>query len=141
MNFVIDASVVLSWCFEDEGGDYAVSVLEELVSSEAVAASLWPLEVTNGLLTAERRGRIALAEARRFARLLLSLPIVVDPVGRRRAFDATHAMARRHGLTSYDAAYLELATRLGIPLATLDGPLRAAADAEGVGAFHSSRAG
>lgn len=135
MNFVVDASVALSWCFEDEGDDYTVVVLEELRSSEAVAASLWPLEVTNGLLTAERRGRIKLTHARRFARLLLSLPIVIDPVARSAAFEAVYLMARNHGLTSYDAAYLELAVRLGVPLATLDGPLRRAAAREGVGVF------
>ena len=135
MNFVLDASVVLSWAFEDEGGEYAVRVLEELRSSEAVTASLWPLEVTNGLLTAERRGRMEAAGARRFLHLLLSLPIVVDPVARRRAFEGVHALARTHGLTSYDAAYLELAVRYGIPIATLDEPLRAAASAEGLSMF------
>ena len=132
MNFVLDASVVLAWAFEDEGGDYAVGVLDALRSSEAVAASLWPLEVANGLLTAERRGRIEAPEARRFLHLLLSLPVVVDPVGRRRAFEGVHALARTHRLTSYDAAYLEVAVRYGIPIATLDEPLRAAAHAEGL---------
>ncbi len=135
MNFVVDASVALSWCFEDEGESYAVSVLDELGSSEAVTASLWPVEVTNGLLTAERRGRLVLADARRFARLLLALPIVVDPVSRSISFEATYALARRHKLTSYDAAYLELAVRLGVPIATLNGPLRVAAKREGVAVF------
>lgn len=135
MNFVLDASVVLSWAFEDEGGDYALRVLEELRSSEAVAASLWPLEVTNGLLTAERRGRIEAPAARRFLHLLLSLPIAVDPVARRRAFEGVHALARKHGLTSYDAACLELAVRYGIQVATLDEPLREAARVEGLAVF------
>jgi predicted nucleic acid-binding protein len=135
MNFVLDASVTLSWCFEDEGGDYAPAVLEALRTSEAMAASLWPLEVTNGLLTAERRGRIERSEATRFARLLLSLPIVVDPVARRRAFEATKALASKHSLTSYDAAYLEVGVRMGVPLATLDAGLAATAEAEGVGVF------
>jgi predicted nucleic acid-binding protein len=135
VNFVIDASVALAWCFEDEGGDVAEAVLEALRTSEAAAASLWPLEVTNGLLTAERRGRIPLEDAKRFTRLLLSLPIMVDPVARRRAFEATHALARRHGLSAYDAAYLELSVRLGVPLATLDRSLEDAAAAEGVGVF------
>lgn len=132
MNFVLDASIALAWCFEDEGGAYAVSVLEGLRSSEAVVASLWPLEVTNGLLTAERRGRMEPAAARQFLNLLLSLPIVVDPVARRRAFEAVHALAKKHGLTSYDAAYLELAVRLGVPVATLDGRLKEAVESEGL---------
>lgn len=132
MNFVLDASVALSWCFEDERSEDALRVLESLRSSEAVTASLWPLEVANGLLTAQRRGRLEPARATRLGRMLLSLPIVVDPVARGRAFAATTALARAHGLTSYDAAYLELAVRLGLPLATLDGPLADAARAEGV---------
>ena len=133
MNFVLDASVALAWCFEDEGGDYADGVLDALRASEAVAASLWPLEVTNGLLTAERRGRIQAGDAARFGRLLLALPIVIDPVARSRAFEATRALARSHTLSAYDAAYLELAVRLGVPLATLDERLGKAAEAEGVG--------
>ncbi len=135
MNFVVDASIALSWCFEDEGDDYTVAVLKRLRSSEAVAASLWPLEVVNGLLTAERRKRIEPGDAARFAGLLLSLPIVIDPVLRRRAFDVTRGLARKHGLSAYDAAYLELAVRLGVPIATLDAPLQAAARAEGVRLF------
>lgn len=133
MNFVLDASVALAWCFEDEGGEYALGVLESLRTSEAAVASLWPLEVANGLLTAERRGRLDRPAAVTFTEMVLSLPIVVDPVARRRAFDATHALARTHDLTSYDAAYLELAVRLGVPLATLDRPLAEAAAREGVG--------
>lgn len=132
MNLVLDASVTLAWCFEDEGGEYAVGVLESLREKEAVTASLWPLEVTNGLVTAERRGRLGRADAAQFVRLLLSLPIVIDPVARRRPFESTYGLARTRGLTTYDAAYLELAIRLGIPLATLDGRLRDAAAEEGV---------
>jgi predicted nucleic acid-binding protein len=135
MNFVLDASVALSWCFEDEGGDYATGVLNELRTSEAVAASLWPLEVVNGLLTAERRKRIDPPASGRFTRLLLSLPIVIDPVARRHVFDVTNALARKHALSSYDAACLELAMRLGVPIATLDGSLNAAARSEGIEAF------
>ena len=135
MNFVIDASMALAWCFADEGGEYAITVLDALRSSEAVAASIWPLEVVNGLLTAERRGRIDAAAAAGYTRLLLALPIVIDPVARGRTFEVTHALGRKHRLTSYDAAYLELAIRLAVPVATLDAPLRAASVVEGVGAF------
>jgi predicted nucleic acid-binding protein len=135
VNLVLDASVALAWCFEDEGGDYPLGVLEALRDSEAVVASLWPLEVTNGLLVAERRQRIDSADAIQFRNLLLSLPIVLDPVEGRRAFGVTHHLARTHELSAYDAAYLELALRHGIPLATLDDSLRAAAEFEGVGVF------
>ena len=132
MNFVVDASVALSWCFEDEGGEYAENVLRSLRISEAVVASHWALEVTNGLLIAERRGRIADRDAAAAMRLITGLPIVIDPVARRRAFESTYALARRHRLTSYDAAYLELASRMRIPLATLDRELRTAAADDGV---------
>ena len=135
MRFVLDASVTLAWCFEDEGGEYPVRVLNELRASEAVATSLWPLEVTNGLLVAERRGRIEAPAARQAARLVVSLPVAVDPVERRVTFEVTHRLARAHGLSAYDAAYLEVGVRRGLPIATLDDRLRAAAQAEGVGVF------
>jgi len=88
--------------------------------------------VSNGLLTAERRGRIDGAAALRFGRMLLALPIAVDPVPRGGAFAETRLLARTHRLTSYDGAYLEAALRLDVPLATLDQALRSAARAEGV---------
>ena len=133
MNFVLDASVTLSWAFEDERSQPALEVLERLRQDEAAVASLWPLEVTNGLMAAERRGRLTGADASRFLHLVRSLPIVIDPVARVRAFEGTRSLARTHRLTAYDAAYLELAVRRGIPLVTLDGELQAAAEAEGVG--------
>lgn len=132
MNFVLDASITLAWAFDDERDARVLDTLERLRGGEAAVASLWPLEVTNGLLAAERRGRIDVAAGSRFIHLVRSLPIVVDPVARVRVFEATLALARRHRLTAYDAAYLELAVRLGVSIATLDGDLRAAAEAEGV---------
>lgn len=132
MNFVLDASVALSWCFEDEGGSYAADVLEALDQGEAVVPGLWLLEIANGLLVAERKGRIGAPDAHEARRLLSALPIAVDPVARRRSFDVTPLLARSHGLSAYDAAYLEVALRYGVPLATLDGPLRAAAEEEGI---------
>jgi len=132
MTFVLDASVALSWCFEDEGGDYADDVLTALEAGEAVVPSLWLLEVGNGLLVAERRGRLEAAEAQEARRLLGALPIAVEPGGRSAALEVTPLLARRHGLSAYDAAYLELAIRLGVPIASLDGALRSGAAAEGV---------
>jgi predicted nucleic acid-binding protein len=132
VNFVLDATVALSWCFEDEQSEPALTVLDSLRESEAVVAHHWTLEMANGLLSAERRGRIDGDGATRFSRLLLALPIAVDPVARGTALTETRRLARTHRLTSYDAAYLELAIRLGVPLATLDDRLRAAAKQEGV---------
>lgn len=91
--------------------------------------------MTNGLLVAERRGRIAAKDVPRLANLVQALPVAVDPVARGRAFTTVHRLALAHSLTAYDAAYLELAVRHGRPLATLDRSLRAAADAELVGVF------
>lgn len=132
MNFVVDASVALSWCFKDEEDQYAFRVLDILTAGEGIVSSLWPTEVTNALTIAERRGRIDRAEAVGARKLLRALPIVVDPVDRIRAFEDTPRLARAHGLTTYDASYLEVAVRLGIPLATLDRALAKAAAEEGV---------
>ena len=132
MNFVLDASVSLAWCFEDERAGYAMRVLDELSGGEAIVSSLWPMEVTNGLSSALSEKRIDLAGAAEARNTLVALPIVVDPVHRRRAFEDIPRLARAHGLTTYDASYLEVAVRLGIPLATLDRALARAAADEGV---------
>ena len=86
MNFVLDASVTLAWCFEDERAGYAMRVLDELSGGEAIVSSLWPMEVTNGLSSALREKRIDLVGAAEARNTLIALPIVVDPVHRRRAF-------------------------------------------------------
>ncbi|MCH7564451.1 MAG: type II toxin-antitoxin system VapC family toxin [Gemmatimonadetes bacterium] len=132
MNFVLDASVALAWCFEDEADAYSDAVLESLIAGEAVVPALWPTEVTNGLATAERCDRLDRASAGEARRLLQALPIAVDPLERRRVFEAIALLAGTRALTTYDACYLELARRRGIPLATLDAALRRAAEAEGV---------
>lgn len=132
MTFVLDASVALSWAFADEGGGVSTHALERLHDDEAFVPALWGLEVANGLLTAERRSRITAAEAADFCRLLLSLPVAVDPAERRRSFDVLAPLARARDLTSYDSAYLELAARLAAPLATLDGKLQDAARDAGI---------
>ncbi|MFH1763084.1 MAG: type II toxin-antitoxin system VapC family toxin [Gemmatimonadota bacterium] len=135
MNFVLDASVTLAWAFEDEGGEYADAVLKSLRDGEAITTSLWPLEISNGLLVAERGGRIDAASSARFARLLLALPVVIEPLDRRRVFEITQPLARRYGLSAYDAHYLELSVRWAVPLATLDRELESAAASEGVRRF------
>jgi predicted nucleic acid-binding protein len=135
VNLVLDASVALAWCFEDEGGDYVDSVLEALRAGEAVVASHWGLEIANGLIVAERRRRVRGEEVPRLAKFLMALPIGVDPAARGRPLTTVHRLARTHGLSTYDAAYLELAIRHGIPIATLDRDLRGAAEAEGVAIF------
>ena len=131
--FVIDASVALSWCFEDEASPASDAILQRLRSTRAVAPAHWPLEVANGLRSAERRGRIDESSIPMATELLTALPIQVDEA---HALDAalgrTLGTARSIGLTAYDAAYLDLATRRGLPLATADDQLARAAAAAGV---------
>lgn len=128
---VIDASIVLAWAFEDEFSPLAASVLRELEQAEAVAPSIWPLEVANGLLVAERRGRVSEAETRRFLALVGDLPVRVESSTRAQVWSTTTDLGRRHGLSAYDASYLDLCLRLDLPLATLDQSLAAACTSAG----------
>lgn len=132
VSFVIDASVALSWAFEDEGDAYTDAVLEGLLDSEAFAPVIWPLEVGNALLVAERKGRLGRASSAQFLELLSGLPIVVDQEAPERVFRETLHLAREYGLSSYDASYLELAIRLNVPLATSDRVLQEAAERCGI---------
>lgn len=133
--FVLDCSVTMSWCFEEEDGEYAVAVLEALGRRPAAVPSIWPFEVANVLLVAERRRKLTRADTARFVELLASLPIDVDDAGPGRALGSVVELGRASGLSAYDSAYLDLAMRLGAPLATLDRNLRAAAKSAGVELF------
>lgn len=132
MPFVLDASVTIAWCFEDETTPYTEAVLGLLANDTAHVPAIWPLEVANALLSAERRERLEPADTARFLELLRTLPIMVDTPQGERVFGSVVASARTYGLTSYDAAYLELAMREGLSLAAQDKRLVAAATAAGV---------
>jgi len=128
---VVDASVALTWCFEDEVTD-ATQVIERRVDSEgAIVPALWRLEVANALLAAERRGRLGKSQAEECLKLMADLPLSVDAPGNQ-SWSDTVLLARAHRLTAYDAAYLELAIRLDADLASLDRELRRAAKTMGV---------
>lgn len=127
--FVLDASVAIAWCFSDEATADGQKLLDSLQFRAAVVPSLWRWEVGNALLMAERRQRIGREAADRFMQLLRQLPIHADAEALDRALDETCRLAREHELTTYDAAYLELARRLGLPLATRDEALVRAARA------------
>lgn len=129
---VIDCSVVMAWCFEDEADKYADSILDMLASAEAVVPSIWALEVVNVLLVGERRNRLKEADTARFVELLRELPISVDNETSDHAMREILSIGREQGLSSYDAAYLELAMRHGLALATRDTALRKAAKKSGV---------
>ena len=132
-SFVLDASTTLAWCFEDETTASAAELLEHLRDAEAAVPPLWLLELANGLVVAERRGRITRAESTRFLGLVGELPIAIDPISTLDLASSVMDLAREYELSAYDAAYLELALRLGQPLATCDQRLRSAADRAGVG--------
>lgn len=128
MPFALDASVTLAWALPEES-QAARQAWTRIASDNAMVPVLWWFELRNGLVVNERRGRITEAETARFLRRLSRFSIVIDNA----PDEATvMSLARRHRLTVYDGAYLELAVREAIPLATLDGPLAAAAKAEGV---------
>jgi predicted nucleic acid-binding protein len=126
-SFVADNSVVMSWCFQDEANEYAESVLDRLSDAKAFVPSIWPLEVVNVLLIAERRRRITEADSVHFLTLLALLPIVVEHERPDRVIKDLLALGGANSLSSYDASYLDLAMRKGIPLATLNEALIKAA--------------
>lgn len=131
--FVLDASVTLCWCFENQATKYTEAIFEMLAGGEEAAVPfVWPLEVANVLVTAERKKDLKPAQVTNFIEELSAWPIQVDAFGVDRAFQQILSIARQHHLSTYDAAYLELAIREGLPLATLDNGLRRAARAVGV---------
>ncbi len=126
-DFAIDNSVIMTWCFKDEASQYADLILDRLEVSDGFVPSIWPLEVCNVLLVAERKKRIGEADSARFIELLSELPIIVEQEPPERMIKEIFALARKHKLSSYDASYLDLAMRKGLPIATLDEKLIAAA--------------
>lgn len=133
--FVVDNSVVMAWCFEDATSAYADAVLDALGTAEAVAPAIWPLEVGNVLLAAERKRRLSEASVARFLALLRGLPIAVEQETPERMLTDILSLARTHHLSTYDASYLDLAMRHGLPIATQDTSLSKAAKACLVPAF------
>jgi len=126
--FVIDASATLPWCFADEATPATNQLLTRLrTGDEAIVPPRWPLEVVNALLIAIRRERISVKDAQQFLDDLEVLPIQIDTADRNSLRKRVFQLAKQSGLTAYDAAYLELAVRKSLPLATLDGQLREAA--------------
>lgn len=138
MSFVLDASVALLWLApqtNEAGVDYARTVLTTLKESQAQVPSLWALEAANVVAKLEAKGIAAEAGSQRFIALLGRLNIVTDQATAAHALGDTLNLARRYKLSAYDAAYLELALRTGLPLATLDADLVKAATSAGVPIF------
>lgn len=129
---VLDASLAMSWALPDEASTYSDAVLAKVAASGALVPGLWPHEMANGLLMAQKRGRYTTAQRMAFVEELLRLPIEVETSGARAILDGQATLAERYGLTAYDAAFLDLALRHGIALATQDKAMKAAADKAGV---------
>ena len=130
--FVLDNSMTMAWCFSNEATRHTEAILSQLSGEhELLVPVLWPYEVGNTLGRAVRRGRISPEKAHEFLDDLESFTIAIDD-GTSYALTDVYRLAESHGLTTYDAAYLELALRKKLPLASLDGDLNKAVEAEGV---------
>ena len=140
MSFVLDASVALLWLVPETnlaGADYAAMTLTSLKESKGFVPSLFALEAANVVAKVEHKGLVSEADSQRFIALLTRLNLVTDQATSAHALGDTLNLARRYKLSAYDAAYLELAQRLGFPLATLDANLAKAAATAGVSIFGS----
>jgi len=129
---VLDNSATLAWAYSDGVTSAVQDVFDRVAATHAVVLALWRLEVANGLHMGGRRGRLDAAERDATLADLAILDIRTDADTDTYAWSGTVRLAERFGLTVYDACYLELAQRRALPLASLDGDLRAAADACGV---------
>jgi predicted nucleic acid-binding protein len=133
--FVLDASVAVSWCFlgdPTEDTRYSRRVLKELVANDAIVPEIWAFEIANSIFVSfSKRRRISEQQIAEYLSLLKALPIRVRPQDLWSNIDL-ESLARRRNLAAYDAAYLDLASRANLPLATSDGPLKQAAHAEGI---------
>ena len=129
--FVVDSSVAAAWCLADETNDQADGILERLTDEQAVVPALWIIEMANVLVVAQRKGRIDPDDVDRAVGMLLELPIEIE-AAEPDAMGRLYRLARKHELSAYDAAYLDLATRNGLALATFDADLTQAAGRAGV---------
>ena len=132
MAFVLDASVSVAWCFEDETSTYTEGVLELLVGETAVVPVIWPFEIANALQVGERRLRSTVRQTSESLQQLLDLPVSLDDATFSTAWGPVLSIGRQNGLAVYDAAYLELAQRRGLPVATIDVRQRDVAFALGI---------
>lgn len=134
--FVLDTSVTMAWCFEAQSDDYCKTVLEALDGCRAIAPDIWILEILNTLVVAERRRRLRAEQSDAFLETLWRLPIDVESAAAKTPWSSEVLLfARANGLSSYEAAFLELANRKSLPLATRDAAIRRAANRSGVQLF------
>ena len=132
MSLVLDSSMCLAWCFEDERNPQVLSIIDRVIEDGAIVPRLWRYEIGNGLLMAQRRQRLDAARRTDLLTTLEEFGISEDQEPEGDPWKATVRLADLHGLTVYDAAYLELAQRRRLPLATLDVALQRAAQTAGI---------
>jgi len=132
---VIDASVALAWCFPDEASDYADSVLLAVENQTVFVPAIWAVEIANALLVGERRKRIRQSEVRSFIDLIKDLRVIEDGQPFADTVSNVLPLAREYDLSAYDAAYLDVAVRHEIPLATFDRALQRACILAGIKIF------
>ena len=125
--FVLDCSVTMSWCFSKETTKQTLSVRDRLLQTHCIVPSIWSLEVNNVLWAAIRNKKISDLQATRFRYLLKSIPIQIDYQASELDQNVIFELSKKFNITCYDAAYLELALREKLALATLDKPLSKAA--------------
>lgn len=130
--FVLDSSVAMAWCFEDESTSYTEKLLAALMSSVAIVPAIWVLEVTNVLLMAEKRKRITSYQANAFKGTLQKFPIKICESNPSQTWDDIFKLTEETKLTAYDASYLYLAIQHNLPIATLDKELKKAAQTKGI---------
>jgi predicted nucleic acid-binding protein len=138
MALVLDASMALAWCFEDEQTEESDAVLRALASEDVSVPAVWSFEISNAALKGLRRNRLTSADIVSFLRTLEPLYIRHHEPLESASIEDLISLARTYNLSAYDASYLDLALRLGLPLATLDVRLREAADQAGVPLFSSA---
>ncbi|MGP0594463.1 type II toxin-antitoxin system VapC family toxin [Nitrospira sp. T9] len=126
MPFVLDSSVALAWVLPDEANPQLDHVCDRLIDDVAIVPPVWPLEIGNALLISVKRGRLTARDVSQLITELRALPVEIDTTSTEQALEETMSLARKYELTTYDASYLELAKRRGMPLATLDTKLRQA---------------
>lgn len=129
--FVLDCSVTMPWILKNDPSGYAVGILKQLATEEAIVPRLWVTEVMNVLLVRERQKGLSSKESIQFLQWLKELPIEIDPENDENT-ERIYTLAREHVLSAYDGVYLELAVRKNVPIATLDKILRKAAKALGI---------
>lgn len=132
MPLVLDASVALSWLFSDEFNTLSQDLLTRTLTEDMLVPSHWWSEIANGALIGERRGRVRSGDIDRWLERIADMQIGYDRIGQIQVFDNVMPLARAHGLTVYDALYLELAQRTGLALATFDKALADAANSVGL---------